>query len=65
MLECDTEIPHLDEPVKLVVKLHFSTKDMANIFRTLVNSQSSRLHWLCISAFTLCLVRQSSIQSSG
>jgi len=25
MLECNTEIPYLDEPVKLVFKLHFST----------------------------------------
>jgi len=25
MLECDTEILYLDEPVKLVFKLHFST----------------------------------------
>jgi len=24
MLECNTEIPYLDEPVKLVFKLHFS-----------------------------------------
>jgi len=35
MLQCNTEIPYLDEPVKLVFKLHFSTKDLANIFRTL------------------------------
>jgi len=25
MLECNTEIPYLDEPVKLVFKLHFSS----------------------------------------
>jgi len=31
----NTEIPYLDEPVKLVFKLHFSTWDLANIFRTL------------------------------
>jgi len=24
MLECNTEITYLDEPLKLVVKLHFS-----------------------------------------
>jgi len=35
MLECNTEIPYLDEPVKLVFKLHFSTWDLANIFRTM------------------------------
>jgi len=35
ILECNAEIPFLDEPVKLVFKLHFSTYDLANISRTL------------------------------
>ena len=48
MLECNTEIPYLDEPVKLVFKLHFSTYRTWQTFsgpcRDLVNYQSWRRH---------------------
>ena len=50
MLESNTEIPYLDEPVKLVLKLHFSTyrtwQKFSGPCRDLVNSQSWRRHCL-------------------